>query len=51
MSKEYYDESTEEYVVEFDDDTPKEALDYFSSLLREARLEREAKWKKEKESE
>jgi len=49
--REYYDESTDEYVVEFGDDTPKETLDFFSNLLREARLEREAKWEAEKNKE
>jgi hypothetical protein len=45
MSKEYYDEETDELVIEFDDTTPKETIDFFSNLLREARLESEARGK------
>lgn len=45
MSKEYYDEKTDEFVVEFDDNTSQETIDFFNNLLREARLEREAKQK------
>lgn len=43
MSKEYYDEETDEIVIEFDENTPQETIEFFSNLLREARLEDEAK--------
>ena len=39
----WYDEETDEIVIGFDENTPQETLDFFSNLLKEARLESEAR--------